>query len=267
MRRHARILRRFTAAHVGMALTYRGAFVLFMLGTIAVPVISLLTWRAALASGAKLPVDRAYVTTYFVIVSFVMMATSSWMARFLSDAIRLGRLSAWMIRPAPSWYDFAANNLAEKLLKSVVLLPMIGGLALIFADSLHVPARASRWALFTLSIVLGAILVFVIDLLIGSLGFWFDDISALDRGRVLVANLLSGAMVPLALMPSWLQGFVEVQPFRYTVSFPVEIVAGDLGTRALVTGLGLQLGYVVLACAAARLVWRAGLRAYSAVGA
>jgi ABC-2 type transport system permease protein len=68
-------------------------------------------------------------------------------------------------------------------------------------------------------------------------------------------------------MPSWSKGFVDHQPFRYTVSFPVEIVAGRLTGHELLVGLGIQLGYVVVFAAIARLVWSAGIRAYSAVGA
>jgi ABC-2 type transport system permease protein len=51
------------------------------------------------------------------------------------------------------------------------------------------------------------------------------------------------------------------------VSFPVEIVAGDLSGQDLVAGLGLQAAYVVVFGMIARVVWAAGIRAYSAVGA
>jgi ABC-2 type transport system permease protein len=94
-----------------------------------------------------------------------------------------------------------------------------------------------------------------------------DDVSALVQARSIIASVLSGSVVPLALMPSWSQGFVDHQPFRYTVSFPVEIVAGQLSGPELVAGFGVQLGYVVVFAVIARLVWAAGIRSYSAVGA
>lgn len=115
--------------------------------------------------------------------------------------------------------------------------------------------------------MLGAVLVFTIDILIAALAFWMDDVGALVQARVIISGVLSGAVVPLALMPSWSRGFVDHQPFRYTVSFPVEIVAGQLTGRELLAGFGIQLGYVVVLAVIARLVWAAGIRAYSAVGA
>ncbi|HZX02582.1 ABC transporter permease [Kribbella sp.] len=265
--RNLRVVRRMTAAEIAQQSVYRAAWVIFMLANICVPIISLLIWRTALASGAQLPVDERYVTTYFVLLGFVTMATSSWMAGFLAQDIRLGKLSSWMIRPASLLVGFVANNLSEKFLKLIALVPMIGIVWWIFRDSMNLPAAPGRWALFVVSILLGAVLVFTIDILIASLAFWMDDVSALVQARVIISGVLSGAVVPLALMPSWSRAFVDHQPFRYTVSFPVEIVAGHLTGRELLSGFGFQLGYVVVLAVLARAVWAAGIRAYSAVGA
>jgi len=265
--RNLRVLRRMTAAEIAQQSVYRGAWIIFMLANICVPIISLLIWRTALANGAQLPIDEQYVTTYFVLLGFVTMATSSWMAPFLANDIRLGKLSSWMIRPASLLVRWVSNNLSEKFLKLFALVPMIGIVWWIFRGSMNIPASPGRWLLFLVSIVFGAILVFTIDLLIAALAFWMDDVSALVQARVIIASVLSGAVVPLALMPEWSRGFVDHQPFRYTVSFPVEIVAGDLSGHDLLAGLGIQLGYVVVTGVIARLVWAAGIRAYSAVGA
>ena len=265
--RNLRVLRRMTAAKIAQQSIYRGAWIIFMAANVCMPIISLLIWRTAIANGAQLPIDERYVTTYFVLLSFVTMATSSWMTAFLANDIRLGKLSSWMVRPASLLLSFIANNLSEKFLKLFALLPMIGVLWWIFRDSTNIPAGPDRWALFAVSIVFGAILVFTIDILIAALAFWMDDVSALAQARLIIASVLSGAVVPLALMPDWSRGFIDNQPFRYTVSFPVEIVAGHLSGQDLVVGLAVQFAYVLGFATAARLVWAAGIRAYSAVGA
>jgi viologen exporter family transport system permease protein len=265
--RDLRVLRRMTVAEIVQQSIYRGAWVIYMAANICVPIISLLIWRTAIASGAQLPIDERYVTTYFVLLSLVTMATSSWMTGFLAADIRLGKLSSWMVRPASLLLGFVANNLSEKFLKLFALVPMVGILWWIFRDSMNIPAGPGHWVVFAVSLVLGAILVFTIDLLIGSLAFWMDDVAALAQARLIIASVLSGAVVPLALMPDWSRGFIDHQPFRFTVSFPVEIVAGDLTGSELVTGLAIQFGYVVGFAVLARLVWSAGIRSYSAVGA
>jgi len=177
--RNLRVVRRMTAAEIAQQSVYRGAWIIFMLANICMPIISLLIWRTALANGAQLPVDERYITTYFVLLGFVTMATSSWMAAFLANDIRLGKLSSWMVRPASLLVKFVANNLSEKFLKLFALVPMIGIVWWIFRDSMNLPADAGRWALFAISIVLGAVLVFTIDILIAALAFWMDDVGAL----------------------------------------------------------------------------------------
>jgi ABC-2 type transport system permease protein len=68
-------------------------------------------------------------------------------------------------------------------------------------------------------------------------------------------------------MPVWAQDFVNLQPFRFTLSFSLELVVGDLSGRELLIGMALQLLYPVLTVIVARRLWRCGLRNYSAVGA
>jgi ABC-2 type transport system permease protein len=265
--RNLRVLRRMTSSNISQAMVYRGTWVIFMAANITVPIFSLLVWRTAIASGAQLPVDERFLTTYFVLLSFVTMATSSWLTGFLASDIRLGKLSSWMVRPASLLIGFVANNITEKILKVVALVPMIAVMWWIFRDSMSIPANPGRWALFAVSIVLGAVIVFTLDILIGSLAFWMDDVTALAQARMIIASVLSGAVVPLALMPEWSRGFIDNQPFRFTVSFPVEIVAGTLSTADLLAGLAIQAGYVLAFGVFARLVWAAGLKSYSAVGA
>ncbi|GAA2208396.1 ABC-2 family transporter protein [Nonomuraea monospora] len=256
MRATLRVLRRLLGVNLGLAMAYRGEFAFYVLGGLATPVVSLLIWRAALRSGARLPVDETYLTTYFVLMGVVQMLTSSWLAPYLAASIRRGELSVWLVRPVPSPLDGIANNLVEKLLKLCWQAPAIALLWWL----LDVRLPDARWALVAVSVALAAILVYAVDHLIGSLAFWFDDVGGLISANALLARVLSGGVVPLALMPEW----TSALPYRFMLSFPLEIA---MGAPALAAGLALQVAYTAIAVLGARAVWRAGLRAYAAVGA
>lgn len=261
-----RILRRMAAIDMAIAVAYRGEMALFMVGLMVTPAVSLLVWRAALETGAQFPVDAEYLTTYFVTLSIVGLLTSSWIAPHLAQAIRLGDLSIWLVRPSSVYLFGIANNLSEKALKLAWLTPMVALLWWIFRDSVRIPGGAGRWMLAGVSVVLAAVLVFAVDFLVAGLAFWLDDILGLDRARTVVTTVLSGQVVPLALMPDWAQGFVAVQPFRFMVSFPLELLLYDLGAGQIALGLALQVGYLGLAVLGIRFVWRRGLRRYTATG-
>jgi len=262
-----RLIRRRIAIDMAVSLAYRGDFVFYMLSTILGPLISVMIWRAAIASGAQLPVDGTYLTSYFVLLGAVSMLTSSWSSQFLAGDIRNGNLSAVLARPGSYLYGMIANNLAEKGFKSLVLAPMILVFGWLLRDSVSLSAPPTRWLLLLVSIVLAAVIILSLDVIFGSLAFWIDDISGVERGRMLLSAMLAGQLVPLALMPDWASGFVRLQPFRFMISFPLEIVVGDLGQHELGIGFIAQLCYLALFFLFARWIWQRGLRSYSAVGA
>lgn len=262
-----RIIRRLIAIDLSTAMVYRGEFLLYMVSAVLGPTISLIVWRAAIASGADLPVDAGYLTTYFVLLGVVSMLTSSWISGFLAESIRDGTLSIWIVRPGSTHFNGIANNLSEKIIKGIALVPLIGGVGWFVRDAISLPSDPARWAMFAISVLAAAVMVYALDVLVGSLAFWLDDVTGIDRGRGLVIGVLRGQLVPLALFPVWAQGFLDLQPFRFTMSFSLELLVGDLAGSDLVIGMALQLLYAALFLLGAIYVWRRGLRAYTAVGA
>lgn len=245
---------------------YRWWLLILQLSVVSVPLVSLLVWQGALAHGARPPVTPGYLTTYLVLVSAVTMLTASWTATFLAESIRVGRLNAWLVRPGSTHLAAAANNVAEKIAKLVLLVPLIAGLALPFHRDLALPTEPARWLLFLWTLVLGATMTFTLDVVVGSLAFWWDDVAAVDRFRRLTALFLSGALVPLSVMPAGWQPFLRAQPFGYTVDFPLRtLLAPD--PAELRAGLAIQAAWTLLAVVAARVVWTRGLRRYSGAGA
>ena len=264
---HFRLLRRLVALNMAVSMAYPFAFFCYMFGAVFPPLIAALVWRAAIESGPALPVDASYVMTYFVLMAVVSMLTSSWLSGFLANNIRNGKLSVWLARPGSFLYDLAANNLSEKAFKSVILFPMVAGFAWLFRHDVSLAAPAWRWGIAVVAILLGAVIAISLDIAEGSLAFWIDDVSGLVRARTLLMAVLAGAVVPLALMPEWAQGFLMVQPFRYILSFPLELIVGGLSGNEIAAGLALQLLYTVLFVAGARWLWTTGKRSYAAVGA
>jgi len=149
------------------------------------------------------------------------------------------------------------------------VLPVLAGLAVVLHQRMRLPTSTTTWMLFGVSLLMAAVLVFALDVLVGASAFWFDEVSGFDRARRLIVGVLSGVVVPLALMPGWAAGVVAVQPFRFTVSFPLEVLLGSGGVadQSLAAGFCWQAGWTAAFVAAAAAVWRLGLRSYSAAGA
>ena len=261
-----RIVWRQVVMNVMMTLEYRGAFFIYMIGAVTGPLISLAVWLTVADQGVRLPYDRAQFVTYYVLLSVVGMLTSTWLGEFVAEGIRLGKLSPILIKPARYIYGYIGNNVGEKVVKLPLLLPLVALVALLFREDLRLPTDPLAWLLFLVCLPLAAAVAFLLDFVIGSLAFWIEDVRALIRLKALVGAFLAGQFVPLALFPPSLAGFLEAQPFRYTLSFPLEILTGGLSSAALLRGFGWQIGYCLGLWACYRLLWRYGLRRYSAVG-
>jgi ABC-2 type transport system permease protein len=78
--------------------------------------------------------------------------------------------------------------------------------------------------------------------------------------------MLAGVVAPMALLPEGMARLAQVLPFRYMVGFPVEILTGQLTPTGALTGMAVQAAWAGLAVVLTAVVWRSGVRRYSAVG-
>ena len=130
-------------------------------------------------------------------------------------------------------------------------------------------ARFHGWLddLVVLTYLLGAwLLTFLVMALIGTLALYLESATSLFEAWLGVSAVLSGYLVPLDLFPQAVQRIALVLPFRFLLSFPVELMLGKHGRGEALALLGGQWLYVALALIATSLVWRAGLRRFAAYG-
>ena len=249
-----------------LTLEYRTGFLIGMFNTVATPTIALLVWLTVQASATALPMDRAQLVTYFVLSSAVSMLTMTWAGQYIADEIKTGALSNYLLRPAPPAAHYVGNNLGEKLIKIWLLLPFMAAVWLVFREDVRLSAEPARWATFGLALVVAAVLAFELDYLIGSLAFWLQDVSGLALLNSLLEGLLAGRFVPLAVFPREVGPLLEVQPWRYVLSFPLEVVTGTVSGEAIGRGLAVGAVYAATLVGVHQVVWRYGLRVYAAVG-
>ncbi|MBI5356444.1 ABC-2 family transporter protein [Candidatus Collierbacteria bacterium] len=121
--------------------------------------------------------------------------------------------------------------------------------------------------LLIVSWLLAAILTFAIELSVLLTTFWLDDIESPDNFVVFSSYIFSGQFIPLIAFPQAIQSFPLFSPFRYILSFPVEIFTGRIIGWNIPVGFALQISWCIIMIFLCRLLWKKGLIRYSAVGA
>jgi len=151
-----------------------------------------------------------------------------------------------------------------KMVVIVLWLPLAACLALIFKPSLN-PTWLQVAVFF--AAIWGAYLIRTMLLsLLGMITFWTTRVGALYELFFAFELILSGRLVPMALMPGWVQSISAFLPFQWTFFFPINALVGRPTTTELLYGLGIQLAWILVGIIFARIVWRLGIRRYSAVG-
>jgi ABC-2 type transport system permease protein len=78
--------------------------------------------------------------------------------------------------------------------------------------------------------------------------------------------LLSGRIVPLKLMPGWVQTLANFLPFKWTFGFPIESLVGNMSGSSLLVGLGVQVLWIGIGLLLFKYAYGAAIKRFSAVG-
>jgi ABC-2 type transport system permease protein len=257
-----------TMLRVGMAETiaYRAEMIVWILTT-TMPLVMLSLWTSVADEGPFQQYTQTDFVAYYLGALIVRNLTSNWVAWQIAEEIRMGTLSMRLLRPIHPFASFLSTHLAALPLRTVVILPVV--VVLFLTDARHVIIDdAGRIALFAASIAGAWLLTFGVFLAIGSLSFFLEKSMSLVEVYFGLFMLLSGYIIPIDLMPSWMSGAAESLPFYYMLGVPLEILIGkypDVSTTAEV--VATQWVWAVAMLAIAAFTWHRGVKRFEAYGA
>jgi ABC-2 type transport system permease protein len=229
-------------------------------------VIYLVVWSAVARSsgGSVNGITAGQFAAYYIVWTLVRNMNIVFGAPFWEWRIREGQMSGMLLRPLHPLHNDIAYFAGWKVVVIVLWLPIAFALSLIFHPDLH--PRVLEVAVFCVAIW-GAYLVrTMFQSTIGMLNFWTTRGSAVFDLYMTLELLLSGRLVPLQLMPGWVQRLADFLPFKSTFGFPIESLVGNMSTQALLLGLAQQVLWIAIGFALFKLAWRAAIKRFSAVG-
>ncbi|MFN8523980.1 MAG: ABC-2 family transporter protein [Chloroflexota bacterium] len=250
------------------ALQYRAEAAIWFAYDLLPPVMMLFLWVTVYESqsnvaGFDLPTMLTY-TIGAVVTRTLLTAHLEWA---LAEQVRLGTLSTWLVRPLGVWQLWLTDQITWKFTRMLFLVPSLAALWLWLGPTIG--AAQSSPVTLLLALVSGALgfcVCFSLKLLVGMASFWITDVFGLITLYEVTAWVLGGSLLPLDLLPWWLQSAAWWLPFAYIHYVPLAIMLGRLDITQAASALGIQIGWILVFVAISRLMWRRGLARYEAFG-
>ena len=270
LRHSFRVARTLWGAQYAYMLEYRAEIALWALSGV-LPFIMLGVWSAAGSAAQASGFSQPELARYFLCAFVARQFSVVWVVwQFEEDAIQ-GRLSPYLLQPLHPLWRYAAAHQAEQATRLPFVLLIAAGFFLLQPQAFALPGLA-RALLGVLAVGLAFAINFLLQSLIAALCFWSERASALERLLYIPYLFLSGLVAPLEAFPEPVRAWALRTPFPLMVAFPARLLSGDpfpAGPHAL----SMAGGFVAMALWIALLfpllvlVWRAGVRRYSAMGA
>lgn len=182
-------------------------------------------WRAIYNDAETISGLGLHQTLTYILLAFIFMPlTANDLVWEFGSNLREGTIAHHLLRPI----NFQGMNYAQSLgilvTRLLLQLPMVVAAVLLFG--LRFPTDLVTWLAFLISALLGFTVMFFFNWFLACFTFYTTEIWGLG---VLIEGMnffLSGALVPLVMMPEGVRNVVLSIPFAQALAVPVGLLTG-----------------------------------------
>lgn len=250
-------------------LFYRGSVVLFRLSSILLLLTLSFVWLAAQAKGGNIGgYTKDGLVTYYLIGSIINAIVFWNTGPVIKEEIRTGELGPkTILKPISYYWQKFFEEFSWHTASLIFALISTGVAAVILRDYISFSPSLTDIVLALVSLFLASVLFFNISYDFGLLTFWVMETSGVFTVVWAGVFILGGQSIPLTFFPAAWRNIIDLLPFRYIYSFPLEISVGKVLPGQFVPGFAVQLFWIMAFAMLGNWLWKRGLKRYSAFGA
>lgn len=166
----------------------------------------------------------------------------------IADAIKNGDVAYEIIRPYNLYFWWYIKTLAKRLSSGMLRVIPVIILALLLPEpyNLSLPSSFINFILFLISLLLGVFVVSAINMLVYTIGFYTYNEAGIGSILNSIMEVLSGSLVPVVLLPMFIQKSTYYLPFRLISDLPYRVYSNNIGISEGLFSIGLQVIWIII---------------------
>ena len=184
----------------------------------------------------------------------------------LSNEIFEGRITKYLVMPF-RFFVLIQGRFVQFTLMQVGVVAVVWSVGYaVVGERWLVPVIGTAVLQASVLVLLGSYCCFLLYFLLHTFAFWLDVVWSLLVMAWFVVSFAGGAIIPVSQMPEPLFRVLSLGFPYWTITAPIEILMGRLGTDAFQRGLMFLAVQLVALEVLRRIVWRRGLAKYVGAG-
>lgn len=210
-------------------------------------------WEAVYAGRSE--VDG--VTAHTLLVYLTISALGNWFLPnragwVIQERVLSGDIALDLVRPFHFLKQVFAQSVGMKFATVPLLVVFVP--AAVVVGSLD-PASPPHLLLYFASFGLAFLVKTLIDMHLGLLAFWVQQVNGIRAMVGVMTGFLSGALIPLWLMPDSVRWVFRLLPFQALAFLPASIYSGQVTGIDALQPLAIQLLWISILFMTARWLW------------
>jgi ABC-2 type transport system permease protein len=185
-----------------------------------------------------------------VAMQIFMWSRVQW---YIANQVKSGAIDTDLMKPMDFHIHMLARSIGETIIGSVLALPALI-ISYVFLR-VSLPANIGTAAAFFISMLLGFMVIFHLNFILGTLAVFTLDIRHISWAYMSVIRFFGGQWVPLWLFPPVLVIIANFLPFQSTFAIPMSIYIGKIAGTEVIKALGYQFSWMVALVLCSRLLW------------
>ncbi len=221
-------------------------------------------WTAYYNSGggvAGYSLDEMII--YYTSATIIGTTFTSGFVFDLSRFIHNGELSMYLIKPVSFFRFNFCTNIGDRL--AILLLYAFPICIIGYVLRAILPQSTTQWLLIISVLCGGFILQYLSGLVFGLLSVWFKSHYQAPMIYASLTIILGGRLIPLDLLPQWLETLARNSPFPYLFSIPIDLL---MQKRFALTihELGIFTVWLITLLIIGSVLWKYAAQKYEASG-